>query len=103
MPKGYVILTEAIHDPQGMAAYAGAARGPIHDHNGKVLVADQAPTVLEGEWHGNQTVIVEFESVAAAQAWYESPEYQTAVALRQGAAHTNAVIVAGFERPARAS
>lgn len=28
MPKGYVILTEAIRDPDGMAAYARAARWP---------------------------------------------------------------------------
>lgn len=103
MPKGYVVLTEAIHDPQGMKAYAGAARDPIHAHHGTVLVADQAPQVLEGEWFGNQTVVIEFESVQAAQAWYESPEYQAAVALRQGAARTNAVILAGFERPSRPS
>lgn len=99
MAKGYVILTEDIHDPQAMKAYAGAARDPIHDHHGKVLVADQRPQVLEGEWFGNQTVVIEFESVEAARTWYESPEYQAAVALRQGAARTNAVIVAGFERP----
>ncbi len=98
MPKAYVVLTEAIHDPEGMKAYARAARDPIHAHDGKVLVADQQPQVLEGEWFGNQTVVIEFESVEAAQAWYRSPEYQAAVALRQGAAHTNAVILTGFER-----
>ena len=76
MAKGYVILTEDIHDPQAMKAYAGAARDPIHDHHGKVLVADQRPQVLEGEWFGNQTVVIEFESVEAARTWYESPEYQ---------------------------
>ena len=45
---------------------------------------------------GNQTVILEFESVEAAKAWYNSPEYQEAIPLRQKAADCNAVIVKGF-------
>jgi uncharacterized protein (DUF1330 family) len=100
MPKGYVILTEAVHDTEGMKAYAAAARGPIHAAGAKILAADPRVEVLEGEWHGNQTVVVEFESVEAARAWYESPDYQAAAALRRAAAQCNAVIVAGFERPA---
>ena len=66
-----------------------------------MLAADPNPEVLEGEWHGNQTVVLEFESVEAARAWYESPAYQEAVPLRHAAADCNAVIVAGFEVPAR--
>jgi uncharacterized protein (DUF1330 family) len=57
--------------------------------------------VLEGEWHGNQTVVLEFPSPEAARAWYESPAYQKAKSLREAAADTNAVIVAGFEAPSR--
>ena len=45
------------------------------------------------------TVILEFPSVEAAQAWYRSPEYQAAVPVRQAAAHCNGVIIAGFEPP----
>ena len=93
-PKGYVILTEAIKDPEGMKAYgkaAGAAMGGV-----KVLAVDTAPKILEGDWHGNQTVVLEFESVEAARAWYESEAYQNAAKLRQAAADCNAVILAGF-------
>ncbi len=62
-----------------------------------VLVVDRRPEVLEGEWHGDQTVVLEFESVEAARAWYESPAYQEAVRLRHAAADTHAVILSGFE------
>jgi uncharacterized protein (DUF1330 family) len=61
MPKGYVILTEAVKDPEGMKAYgqaAGAAMGGVN-----ILAVDTAPKVIEGSWHGNQTVVLEFESV----------------------------------------
>jgi uncharacterized protein (DUF1330 family) len=92
--KGYVILTEEIKDPEGMKAYgkaAGAAMGGV-----KVLAVDANPQVLEGNWHGHQTVVLEFESVEAAQAWYDSEAYTAARELRQAAADTNAVILSGF-------
>ena len=94
MAKGYVILTEAVKDPEGMKAYgqaAGAAMGGVN-----VLAVDTAPKVVEGSWHGNQTVVLEFESVDAARAWYESEAYQKAVKLRQAAADCNVVILSGF-------
>lgn len=93
-PKGYVILTEAIKDPEGMKAYAQAA-GPTMS-GATVLVVDAAPKVVEGNWHGDQTVVLEFESVDAARAWYESEGYQKAAKLRQSAADCNVVILAGF-------
>ena len=66
---------------------------------GKLIVAHDGAEVLEGEWHGSRTVIVEFESVDAARTWYRSPEYQAAIPIRHAAADANAVIVAGFEMP----
>ncbi len=93
-PKGYIILTEAIKDPEGMKAYgkaAGAAMG-----GATILAVDTAPEVIEGTWHGDQTIVLEFESVDAARAWYESEAYQKAAKLRQAAADCNAVIIAGF-------
>src|SRR4051812_48486092 len=72
MPKGYVILTEAIKDQAGMAAYGRAAGPAIVQAGASVLAVDSQPEVLEGEWHGDQTVVLEFESVEAARAWYES-------------------------------
>jgi uncharacterized protein (DUF1330 family) len=97
MPKGYVILTEAIKDPAGMDAY-GRAAGPAMVQ-GSILAVDSQPEVLEGEWHGDRTVVLEFESVEAARAWYESPAYQKAKPLRLAAAECHAVIISGFEMP----
>jgi len=93
-PKGYVILTEAIKDPEGMKAYGKAAGSAMS--GATVLAVDTAPKLLEGSWHGDQTVVLEFESVDAARAWYESEAYQKAAKLRQAAAECNAVIVSGF-------
>jgi uncharacterized protein (DUF1330 family) len=77
---------------------AGAAMGGCN-----ILAVDTAPKVIEGTWHGDQTVVLEFESVDAARAWYESEAYQKAAKLRQAAADCNAAIIAGFEIPSAAT
>ncbi len=96
MSKGYVILTEAIKDPEGMKAYARAASPAMNQGGCKILSVDTAPQVIEGDWHGHQTVVLEFDSVDAARAWYESETYQKAAKLRHAAADCNAVIISGF-------
>ena len=97
MAKGYVILTEAIKDPEGMKAYGQAARAAMAGV--RVLAVDTKPEVLEGNWHGDQTVVLEFDSVEAAREWYESSAYQKAANLRHAAADCNVVILNGFDRP----
>jgi len=99
MAKAYVILTEDIKDRAGMATYARAAAPLLAKGGVCVLAVDRHPQVLEGDWHGSQTVVLEFPSLEAARAWYESPTYQAAKGLRQAAAETNAVIIAGLEAP----
>ena len=94
MPKGYIIITEDVKDPAGMAEYGKLASKAM---GGSTLLSfDAKPEVLEGEWHGTQTVVLEFESVEAAREWYNSDAYQEAAKLRQAAADCNGVIVSGL-------
>jgi uncharacterized protein (DUF1330 family) len=92
--KGYVIITEDIKDAAGMAEYGKLASQTMG--NAKVLAFGPAAETLEGQWHGTQTVLLEFESVEDAKQWYYSDEYQAAAKLRQAAADCNGVIVSGF-------
>jgi uncharacterized protein (DUF1330 family) len=94
MPKGYVIITEDIKDPAGMAEYGKLASQTMA--NATVLAFGPPAETLEGQWHGTQTVLLEFESVEAAKEWYYSDAYQEALKLRQDAADSNGVIVSGF-------
>ena len=66
MPKGYVIITEDIKDPAGMAEYGKLASQTMA--GATVLSFGPKPETLEGEWHGTQTVLLEFESVEAARS-----------------------------------
>ena len=99
MAKGYAIFTEQVNDAETMGSYVEAVLPTIFAAGGTVVVAGPAESVLEGDWHGDQTVILEFPSVEAAHAWYDSPEYQSIIGQRHVAADSNAVIIGGFEMP----
>ncbi|HOW95478.1 MAG TPA: DUF1330 domain-containing protein [Mycolicibacterium fallax] len=94
MAKAYIIVTEDITDPEGFKEYAKTAAGAMTPDVKVLAVAPQAE-VIEGDWVG-QTVVMEFEWVEAAKAWYYSDAHQAAAKLRQAAANCNAVIIPGF-------
>ena len=99
MTKGYAIFTEEITDLEAMGPYAQAAMPTILAAGGVPIIASPPIDVVEGDWHGNQTVVVEFPSVQAAQDWYHSPEYQAIIGMRHAAATSNAIIIGEFEMP----
>lgn len=99
MPKGYLIFTEAVTDRGALDAYAQKAVPTVLGSGGVPVIAGPAEEVIEGDWHGDQTVIIEFESVEAARAWYNSDAYQAIIGERHAAAESNAAIFAGFEMP----
>ena len=94
MPKAYILITEDVKDPEKFAEYGKAAGATMAGVN--LLAFDPSPQTLEGQWHGPQTVLLEFESEEAARAWYESDTYQEAAKIRQSAAECNGVIIKGM-------
>jgi uncharacterized protein (DUF1330 family) len=94
VPKGYVVITEDVKDPAGMAEYAKLASQTMA--SATILAFDTNAEQLEGQWHGTQTVLLEFESVEAARDWYNSDAYQQAAKLRQAAAECNGAILHGL-------
>lgn len=80
-PLGYMIANYTINDRNVFASYMTAA-GPLAPRfNGKVIIYDENPRVLEGT---PQSVIAvaEFPSVAQTQTFYNSPEYTAARRFR---------------------
>jgi uncharacterized protein (DUF1330 family) len=55
--------------------------------------------VLEGDWQPSRLVVLEFPDLEAAKRWYESPEYEDAKLLREGAASLRMVAVQGLDEP----
>ncbi len=66
---------------------------------GKMLAADDAPRVLEGEWWDrNKVVLMEFPDEASLTAWATSPEYNEIAADRVAGAEAVVLLVKGIER-----
>ena len=97
MPRGYVVMTEVIHDDAGMAAHGAVTYESLVEHGAKMLVVDGDYEVREGTWaEGSRLAIMEFESPEVARRWYESDAGQRAHLLRREAAECNVVIASGF-------
>ena len=94
MPKGYVISRVDIKDPDAYARYAAAATKAIAANGGRALARGGRYEALEGEARA-RNVVLEFDSYEAARAYFHSPEYQAARALREGAADIEMVLVEG--------
>jgi len=97
MTKAYFIFTEAVKDADALNAYLGKAAPMAHAHGGAALVLHDNPEVIEGDWHGDRVVIIEFPSMEAAKAWYHSDEYQAVIGERMAAADCKAILVPAFE------
>ncbi|MDP3493360.1 MAG: DUF1330 domain-containing protein [Hyphomonadaceae bacterium] len=72
-----IAIREKTHDAAELAAYRAAARDARGDHKLQVRVANGQQRVLEGA-PVEGVVILEFPSMDEAQAWYDSPAYQSA-------------------------
>jgi len=91
----YLIVETDITDPEQYEQYKAASPGAVAAGGGRFVVRGGETAVLEGDWHPKRLVVVEFPDLEAAKRFYDSPEYQAAKALREGAAHLNMVAVEG--------
>jgi uncharacterized protein (DUF1330 family) len=96
--KGYVIFQGKLEDwEKYLNEYTPRAVETIEDHGGKVIIADDDPDVIEGEWDRHMTVVIEFPSLEDARAWYNDPEYEKVKPIRHEASeYANAVICPEF-------
>lgn len=86
MAKAYWINSFlSVSDPDKLAAYAALAGPAMQAAGGRFLARGVAARAFESG-RLERTVIIEFDSVEAAAAAYESPAYQAALqALGDGA------------------
>ena len=75
-----------ITDSALFETYRAQVPALIAAHGGRYLVRGGAVQALEGEAPAQRQVILEFPSMAALRAFYDSPEYAPLIALRQRAA-----------------
>ena len=83
----YLIAEHKITDPAKFEEYRSRVAPMIARHGGRYLTKGGSHKILEkGYWRPERVVIIEFPDMVALNGWYNSPEYQPLVALRQAAA-----------------
>ena len=93
--KAYVIALEAIHDEAMFADYRKQVPDTLVPFGGQFIARGGKWTTLEGEWPHPRTVIIEFPSREAADAWYQSADYKKIVGLRHKSSSGNLIVLDG--------
>jgi len=95
---GYLIVTiQSISDLEKIQAYRQQAWPTIEKYGGESLVTPRGQhKFTEGEPAAGM-VVYRFPSYEKAVQWYNSPEYQAAKAIREGAADIRVVITEGTD------
>ncbi len=91
----YFIAGLRIHDAALYDRYLEGFDAVFDRYEGEVVLVDEAPAVLEGEWPYSRLVVIRFPDEAALRRWYDSPEYQELARLRHAAA--DGFVVAGHD------
>jgi uncharacterized protein (DUF1330 family) len=92
----YVIVHVEVSDMERFKQYGAAAPAAAERFGGRYLARGGEKVTLEGPEVTQRVVLLEFPTLQAAQDWYASPEYQTAKALREGAAVSHILAVDGL-------
>jgi uncharacterized protein (DUF1330 family) len=95
MPAYIVFTRERMRDEAEFGTYSGKARPSLAGHAAKPLVVYGKCETLEGA-PIEGAVILEFPTLEAAKAWYESPAYAEARAHRFAAADYRCFITEGI-------
>ena len=94
----YIVVEVEVEDPIRYEDYKKMVPPSLAAYGGRFLVRGGQVENLEGDWAPKRLVMVEFPSVDQAKAWWSSPDYAEAKALRQATAKTQMIVVEGFEQ-----
>jgi uncharacterized protein (DUF1330 family) len=91
---GYVIAEVDVTDAAAMKKYGEKVADTMAPFNHHFVVRGGKPEALEGD-QPKSIVMIAFDSVEQAHAWYDSPAYQEIKPIRQSAAKSRIFIVEG--------
>lgn len=91
----YLIANVEVQDAQIMKKYMAATPDILKKYTGRFLARGGDIWKAEGQWNPKRLVIVEFDSMELAKAFWHSDEYKPYREMRQSAADTEMVFVEG--------
>jgi uncharacterized protein (DUF1330 family) len=72
----YVLAQMSIHDRPRYDSYASRFLPTLRAYDGRLLVADERPELIEGTFPMEKVVLIEFPDRDTAMRWMQSDAYQ---------------------------
>ncbi|MEM7022606.1 MAG: DUF1330 domain-containing protein [Pseudomonadota bacterium] len=91
----YFVCTMSIHDPETYRKYTALTPPTVARHGGRFLTRGDEVTTAEGDPFTERMVLLEFPDKAAAMAWYNDADYQSAAAFRRAASTGRMILQEG--------
>ena len=92
----YTIAQLLIHDRGLYERYVARVAETFVDFDAEVMVADDHPESVEGDWRCDRVVVIRFCNKQEAIRWSTSAAYRKIAGLRRAATTTTAVVVEGL-------
>ena len=94
-PRAFYISEFEVTDPEGMKPYSARVASTFEPFGGRYIVRGGTIATLEGKGPQNRVVVIEFDSMEKARAWYDSPAYAQLKPIRFRSARSNVYLVEG--------
>lgn len=95
--SAYLVVDTHLTDPTLYEQYKLQAKPLAERHGGEYLARGGPMSVKESAlWSPRRMVLVRFPSVAQAEAFYQSPEYQKVLQISKQSAERTVVILEGI-------
>jgi uncharacterized protein (DUF1330 family) len=92
----YVLAQLKFRDLAAYRRYQAQFFEVMRPFKGQLLVADEAPRVLEGSWQQDKVVLIWFPDEAAFREWEGSEAYQRISVDRMAGAETVSLLLHSF-------
>jgi uncharacterized protein (DUF1330 family) len=92
----YVIVQLKMTDRAAYDRYQARFFDVFKKFSGRLVSADERPSVLEGKWDRDKLVLMSFPDEAAFRTWSDSPEYLEISRDRKAGAEGIVLLARGF-------
>jgi uncharacterized protein (DUF1330 family) len=94
----YYVADFKVEDREAIKPYSAGVEATFKPFGGRFIVRGADPVALEGDAPKGRLVVIEFDSMEKAQAWYHSPAYTQLRPIRQKAGLSNIYILQGLSK-----
>jgi uncharacterized protein (DUF1330 family) len=93
--NGYLILDLSIKNIESFLEYVDKIQEFIKRHGGRYIVQGAEPEIIEGDWHPDRVVILQFPSKEKAREFLDDPEAQSLFAIRHKSTTSKLILAEG--------